>query len=149
MTKINSNRHAGKVAEKTNSNFNIFKSQMGFTLLEILVSLMILTIGLASVFGLFGAGARSYRRSIDDITASEMAQTIFTELNNRENLNLENQSNQTHPNFPAIYKYDLMFQEISDLPDRVILVVLRIKKNEGLGGGEEFQMLLKPRTKTP
>ncbi|MFA5794382.1 MAG: prepilin-type N-terminal cleavage/methylation domain-containing protein [Candidatus Brocadiia bacterium] len=124
-------------------------TRKGFTLLEILVSLMILSIGLASVFGLFGAGARSYRRSINDITVSQMAQTIFTELTNKEDLRPEDLSNQVHPAFPAIYKYDLIFQEINDLPDKTILVILWIKKNDGRDGEEEFQLLLKPRAKTP
>ena len=127
----------------------MMRSKKGFTLLEILVGLMILVMGLASVFGLFGMGARSYRRSVNDVNISEMAQTIFSELENDPNPSLEDVNDQTHPKFPALYKYDLVFQEITDLPDRTILVILWIKINDGRGGEEEFQMLLKPKSRTP
>lgn len=118
-------------------------------MLEILVAMMILVIGLASVFGLFGTGARSYRRSINDINVSQMAQTIFSGLENDPNPRLEDATDQVHPKYPAMYKYDIMFQEIPDLPDRTILVIIWIKINDGKGGEEKFQMLLKPKTRTP
>jgi prepilin-type N-terminal cleavage/methylation domain-containing protein len=121
----------------------------GFSLLEILVAMMILVIGLASVFGLFGMGARSYRRSVNDINVSQMAQTIFSGLENDPNPSLQDATDQVHSKYPAMYKYDIMFQEIPDLPDRTILVIIWIKINDGKGGEEEFQMLLKPKTRTP
>ena len=119
----------------------------GFTLLEILVGMMILTIGLASVFGLFGVGTRSYRRGLNDVNVSAMAMTILSDIENMENIPVDPLENQTHPNFPAIYKYDLTFLELPGYPDRTILATLRIKINEGKGGAEEFQVVLKPRAK--
>ena len=56
------------------------RASAGFSLVELIVSLLILSLGTASVFALFAVGAASHRRAMDLSTAARAAETVFAEL---------------------------------------------------------------------
>lgn len=58
-------------------------STRGFSLLEVLVALMILSVGAASVLALFGAAASTHRRSLDRTHAGLVAERILAEIQGR------------------------------------------------------------------
>ncbi|MBI4713526.1 MAG: prepilin-type N-terminal cleavage/methylation domain-containing protein [Planctomycetes bacterium] len=122
----------------------------GFTLLEILVALMILAIGLASVFALFGAGTSSYRRSVNDATVARMATTMLAEIETSlqnlppGNIPLRDATNKTHPDFPSIYTYDLTLTPITDSANDSVFVTLTIKWKQPKGfGSEKFETIIR------
>ena len=111
-----------------------FRKSAGFSFLEILVALMILVFGLTAIFGLFGAATYSHRRSINDELISRMATTIFSELESGQHpaaLDLQNRTNQSHPQFTGIYTYDLTFSTIAGTEPTTRLVTLDIKYSKG------------------
>ena len=112
----------------------ILRARAGFSFLEILVALMILVFGLTAIFGLFGAATYSHRRSINDELISRMATTIFSELESGQHpaaLDLQNRTNQSHPQFTGIYTYDLTFSAIAGTEPTTRLVTLDIKYSKG------------------
>ena len=52
----------------------------GFSLLEVLVAMFILSIGAASVLALYAAAARTHRRSVDRTHAALIAERVFAEI---------------------------------------------------------------------
>ncbi len=105
-------------------------SLSGFTLMEVLIALMILAVGLASVFALLGTGAQSHRRGVRDAVVSAYAQTILAELESGVHpaiVAFQSVKDQTHPGFPSFYKYDLEFKKTLDLNDNLMVAVLTIK----------------------
>jgi prepilin-type N-terminal cleavage/methylation domain-containing protein len=118
----------------------------GFSLLEILVALLILVIGLASVLGLYGAGTYSHRRAVNDAILTRMASQIFTDLESGQHpcsKTLENVADQTYAGFPGIYTYDLSFELRSGMEEKSRLVTLIIKWPKGGSvASEQFQIVL-------
>ena len=51
----------------------------GFSLLEVLIAMLILSVGAASVLALFAAGAATHRRSVDRTQAALIADRVFSE----------------------------------------------------------------------
>lgn len=51
----------------------------GFSLLEVLIALFILSVGAASVLALFAAGASTHKRSVDRTNAAILAERVFSE----------------------------------------------------------------------
>ncbi|MDQ7780801.1 MAG: prepilin-type N-terminal cleavage/methylation domain-containing protein, partial [Planctomycetota bacterium] len=49
----------------------------GFTLLEILIALVVLTVGLCGIIALFPAGVYSTRESMEDTTSSQIAESVY------------------------------------------------------------------------
>lgn len=127
------------------SRFTIRYSQFpqgGFTLLECLAALMILMIGLVSVFSLFVAGAASHKRGVDQTTAGTFAQKVLTEVQAKFNDAYINRTaggrtknridlkDQTDPAFPGLYKYDLTLQAFDARRD-AYAATLKVKWLEG------------------
>ncbi len=52
----------------------------GFTLVEILIALVVLTIGLCGIVALFPAGVYSTRESMEDTTASQIAESVYAAI---------------------------------------------------------------------
>lgn len=111
----------------------------GFTLLECLTALIILSIGLVGVFALFAAGAVSHKKGVDQTTAGIFAQKVLTELqakftdetidalagrNNRtRTIALKDQAD---PELPGLYKYDLTLQAFDNRRE-AYAATLRVK----------------------
>ena len=55
-------------------------SAEGFSLLEVLIALFILSVGAASVLSLFAAAASTHKRSIDRTQAALLAERLFSEV---------------------------------------------------------------------
>ncbi len=55
----------------------------GFSLLEVLIAMLILSVGAASVLALFAAAASTHKRSVDRTHAALLAERIFSEVEAR------------------------------------------------------------------
>jgi len=51
----------------------------GFSLLEVLIAMLILSVGAASLIALFAAGAATHRKSVDRTHAALLAERVFSE----------------------------------------------------------------------
>lgn len=58
----------------------IESKESGFTLLEVVVALGILTVGISSAIALFAAGTASHRRAVDRIRAIEVSEVVLSAL---------------------------------------------------------------------
>lgn len=126
------------MAKRPGCNLQSPRSASGFTLLECLVALIILSIGLVSVFALFVAGAASHKKGVDQTTAGILAQKVLAELQEactddtltalagkdkrKRSIALKDQ---VDPAFPA-YKYDLALQALDARRD-AYAVTLRVR----------------------
>lgn len=54
--------------------------ERGFSLLEVLLAMFVLSVGAASILALFAAGAATHRRSVDRTNALLVAERIFSEV---------------------------------------------------------------------
>jgi prepilin-type N-terminal cleavage/methylation domain-containing protein len=55
----------------------------GFSLLEVLIAMFILSIGAASVLALFAAAASTHKRSVDRTHAALLAERLFSDIQGR------------------------------------------------------------------
>ncbi len=53
------------------------KNKKGFSLVEVLLAMMILSMAVLTVFGLFGSGLQTNDRTIYTTRAAEFAQSVF------------------------------------------------------------------------
>ncbi|MBT9147322.1 MAG: hypothetical protein DDT32_01076 [Syntrophomonadaceae bacterium] len=75
MLKLTKERHRGTEAQRHKAAFSLGKT--GFTLLEIVIALAIVTIGIVGVMVIFPAGLRASQRAADFTTAATLgAQTL-------------------------------------------------------------------------
>ena len=113
--------------------------RQGFTLIEVLVALMILAVGLVSVFALFAAAARSHKRAVDEERASMLAQKVIAEV--RAKLTAPNPmplaKDLSDPDFPDVYKYDVELVPLSKEKDTFIL---RVRVKWPVQGREESEL---------
>jgi prepilin-type N-terminal cleavage/methylation domain-containing protein len=123
-------------------------SNKGFSLLEVLVALMILVFGLATIFGLYGTATYSHRRSVNDDLTARMATAIFSELESGlhpASIDLQNRTAQQYPGVPAIYTYDLTFETIAGMSQstsRMVTLTIKWPKGGKTYGSEIFKTLL-------
>jgi Tfp pilus assembly protein PilV len=112
----------------------------GFTLLEILISLLILIVALVSIFALFGAASASHRRAVSSQNAAQLAYVILAELEQVPNPQTLNAiADGTHPDFDG-YTYDITFTPVGA---NEIQADVRIKwKRGGQDLGETFRTIL-------
>ncbi|MDI6787457.1 MAG: hypothetical protein QME51_03725 [Planctomycetota bacterium] len=111
---------------------NTLRSTEGFSFLEILVALMILVVGVTSIFGLFSTATYSHRRSLNDALVTRMTTTIFSELESGKHpssVDFVDCFDQTHPQFPTNYTYDLLLERVINTEPSSRLVTLTIKSN--------------------
>lgn len=58
-------------------NINIEKNSFGFSLVEITLALMVISVGLLAVFGLLGDSLRANTETLDDTIAATFAESVF------------------------------------------------------------------------
>ncbi len=59
--------------------FGGFTGSQGFSLLEVLIAMFVLSVGAASVISLFAAGSSTHRRSVDRTRAALVAEQVIAE----------------------------------------------------------------------
>ena len=109
-------------------------SLTGFTLLEVMISLMILAVGLVSVFALFSSAVQAHRRGVRNAIVGFYAQAILAELESGihpTSDTFQNLKNQTHSSFPDQYNYDLEFKKTTDQKDNAMVVIITIRWPHG------------------
>lgn len=85
----------------------------GFTLLEVLISLAVLVIGLASILPLFAVGTASARRGMDQTMVSLLAPHITARLQERlYEMNPHDLKNQEFVQLGKTYRYDATFKPL-------------------------------------
>ncbi|MBI2922057.1 MAG: prepilin-type N-terminal cleavage/methylation domain-containing protein [Planctomycetes bacterium] len=112
----------------------------GFTLLEILISLMILILSLVSIFALFGAASASHRRAVASQNAAQLAWTVLAELEQFPRpAQLPNLAGQKHPAFDG-YTYDVNFKRFG--PNEIEAEVVVHWKRGGHDETETYRTIL-------
>ncbi len=56
------------------------RSRRGFSLIEVLIAMVILGLGAASLVALFAAGSSTHKRSVDRTRAALVAERVFSEV---------------------------------------------------------------------
>ena len=110
----------------------------GFTLLEVLISIMILALGIVAVLPLFAVGTQSHKRALDQTHTSLIAPRIAARI--QENLtqnNPEDIKDGLFVEYGNMYRYDATFTPIdtsSPIGDAAFLLQVNVKWDES---GEE------------
>ena len=105
----------------------------GFTLLEVLISIMILALGIIAVMPLFAVGTRSHKRAIDQTHTSLIAPRIAARI--QENLtrnNPEDIKDGRFVEYGTSYRYDATYTPIDTsgpLSDVAFLLEVKVKWN--------------------
>jgi len=124
----------------------------GFTLIECLAALIILSIGLAAVLSIFVAGVSTHKRAVDQTTSGLVAQKVLAELHAncsddylkrlidrasrnqsgaalsiRRRVELKNLADSDYPD----YRYDLVLQPIDPHHRDAYAVTLSVRWFEG------------------
>jgi prepilin-type N-terminal cleavage/methylation domain-containing protein len=119
-------------------------SRSGFTLIEILVALMVLALGLVSVFALFGLATATHRRGVDAQTVADLAMTTFAEIETRfARDEPQDLSDQSHPLFSRGYLYGVQFIPLGGAGGQAYLVRLTITwQTRGKRHSETFERVM-------
>jgi prepilin-type N-terminal cleavage/methylation domain-containing protein len=115
----------------------------GLSLIEVLVALLILVIGVASVFALFGVALRAQQRSVDAVTIARMARTILAELRaNPGKFPLSSIKQQHLEGFPKYYTYSISFTPVADMPGLYMAEVVITWQGQGTQASQAFKTLV-------
>lgn len=123
---------------------------IGFTLLEVIISLAILVLGLSAILPLFAVGTASHRRGIDQTMVSLIAPHITARIQERlYEINPQPLKDQEYADVGRVYKYDADFTPM-DLADKdrmafIVRVTVRWSENASLHS-ESFSTILLRRT---
>ncbi len=118
----------------------------GFTLLEVLISLAVLVIGLASIIPLFAVGTRSARRGMDQTMVSLIAPHVTARIQERlYETNPKDLKDQEYVQFGKTYRYDATFAPLDPAdptrPAFLVKVLVHWSENAELHS-EEFTTIL-------
>ncbi len=119
----------------------------GFSLLEILVALMILAVGLTSVFLMFAQGVNTQAKSVNRMEAARLAQSVFAEIQQKleDTGNLPDViENKTHESFDDRYKYDVRFSPLQGSEDAVAVMIIVHWEHRGERVEETFTSIVRP-----
>jgi prepilin-type N-terminal cleavage/methylation domain-containing protein len=124
------------------------RRRSGFTLLEVVLALIILSIGIVSIFSLFGVAAASHSRAMDHDRAARMAMMVMVDVRQSfDEQTPENIAGAKHPSFPGSYTYDVEHTAL-DADGNEFLVVVTVKWNRGgRGFSEKFETVMVRRLK--
>ena len=116
------------------------RPEAGFTLLEILISLLILILSLVSIFALFGAASASHRRAIASQNSAQLAWTVLAELEQFPRpAQLPNLTGQKHPAFEG-YTYDVILSRFG--PNEIQAEVVVHWKRGGKDETDTYRTIL-------
>jgi prepilin-type N-terminal cleavage/methylation domain-containing protein len=103
----------------------------GFTLLEVLISIMILAMGIVAVLPLFAVGTQSHKRALDQTHTSLIAPRIAARI--QENLTQNNPADikdGLFVEYGRVYRYDAVFTPMSTgdpLSEAAFLLQVNVK----------------------
>ena len=128
---------------------NAVRPGSGFTLLEVVVALAILTMGITSAMGLFTAATAAHKRAIDRTHAAAIAEHVFADVESAlergvspEELLLEPPLGEIQKNWPG-YQVELtFFQFASGGEDEIILEVRVYWRFRGQEREEAFRQII-------
>lgn len=110
----------------------------GFTLLEVMISIIILVLGMIAILPLFAVGTQSHKRAIDQTHTSLIAPRIAAMI--EENLTDTNPSNLADAQFSEYgqdYRYDATFTRIvagsanDPIADAAFILKVTVKWKQG------------------
>lgn len=119
------------------------RQRAGFSLLEILISLIILAVAITAILSLFAAGGSSYSRGVDYTNMSLIAEAAYIDIDNamRNVREPRDIAGQQVAGFPQ-YRYDASFQPL-DASRLAYVVKMKVKwLSEGSERSEEFQTIV-------
>ncbi len=118
-------------------------NRKGFTLLEILISIMILAVGIVAVLPLFAVGTQSHKRAIDQTHASLIAPRIAARI--QENLLWNNPSDirdGLFVEYGTSYRYDATFTPLgmgTDDPLAAAAFLLQVTVKWAVSGEDHLE----------
>ena len=80
---------------------SLHRKNSGFTLIEILIALVVLMIGICGVLSLFPVAIKNVSDSVEDSTASNLAQSLFSSMTEAMRRPVTGIVTVTHDGFPA------------------------------------------------
>lgn len=119
----------------------------GFTLIELLAALLILSIGLSSVFLVFGQALSVQSRNIHKLNAMEHARTLFAETQTRMNqgqISVPSSGKRYQGDLSGDYSYKLKLEPLEKYQDIYRTTVKVSWSSEGSRNSEAFTTLLRP-----
>ncbi len=122
------------------------RREAGFTLLEVLISLAILVLAVATILPLFAVGTASHKRGIDQTNVSLIAPHILAKIQDKlYDPNPQPISNQTFEQLGRAYKYDATFAPLDsgDPYKSAFIVKVTVRWMEmGKEKSEKFETIL-------
>lgn len=127
----------------------------GFSLLEILIAMAVLSLGAASILALFAAAASTHRRAVDRTHAALMAERVFSEARmlytpGKLVEDLERELAVSFPPDAGAYTYEALFFHPTEpgwTEDELVLGVTVRWRQSGAARAERFQTVLLPRVR--
>ena len=117
----------------------------GFTLVEILVALFVMVIGLSSAFALFAAATAIHKRATDQLVATIMAESIFSEVESKLTSGIEisriARTDGTSEQYEG-YRYDLELVPLDQGQDEVYVKVTIRWRKQGRARSQVFSTIL-------
>ncbi len=131
------------------------RNQAGFSLLEVLVALSILTLGISSVIGLFTAATAAHRRAIHHSQASALAEWALADIESALILGMEPEKIIESPPVEVMRRdWPGYTVEVQMLPiagetggDEIFVEVSILWRSRGKESRLDFQQILARRTR--
>lgn len=119
------------------------KARSGFTLIEILVSLLVFVLAATSIMAVFTVAAAAHRHGMDNARARLIAGRVFSEVrtNMLRELKPKDLKDAVAPEFGGIYKYDVTFKTAAQGNAFLVTVTVKLPSESG-AVTEVFQTVL-------
>lgn len=122
----------------------------GFSLLEVIVALAVLTLGISSALALFTAATAAHKRAVDRVNAAAIAEHVVAEVESALARGVTAESLATNPPVAAIernwpgYEVVLAFVPVAgESEGDLVLLEVRVRwRSEAQGREETFRQLL-------
>ncbi len=129
--------------------------QEGFTLLEVIVALGILTLGIASALGLFAAATAAQKRAIDQVNSAVIAEQAFADFESALSRGVEIDTLVKSPPFTSVeasypgYTVRIVELRASEEQEAFWLAIEVFWKFKGRESSERFEQYFVPRRLRP
>ena len=97
------------------------RSDSAFTLLEIIIAMVVFSIAVTSILGMFALAAASHRQGVEQARARMIARQVLAKVQ-AEDLGPRLPSDRigvTHPGYGGAYSYDIRFRPVAVTADGV------------------------------